>query len=458
VSWKQDLPGPKEIDYGGWPRETDLSDYSKAASEVVELVARMAPGASVYQVGGVSAPGISDLDFIVVLNDPDSRAELDQWGMQAGHFSPQTQYIVDNKPLIADPELWHSLPILHSLRDLRHLSGPVLSPPVSSGSEAGASHLFNEVERRLFVSHKLERYLLKRSVHVRTALKKLAKLKYDAEVLAEVGIENGTWSEFSEAVSTLRRDWFSLDRARQTRALYPLLAEHAGIEAEIIRGISEGMIRAGMDSPKTHRQQRDIVGAFDLGKLFVRDYRVDARLRCLAQSYRLRGEVTSLLPMTFMLPVLIYTNHSPVLRGVFGNRLTIFEDMPDISTRPLQNGIAERIRILERYFDFIKRRRYGWGLFFNMWNFPIRDADVCRRFWMEGRGAPVQSADILPFLLRKRLEVSHPFAARLVSRGIAEAFVWGQRLRERLRPVGTRLRRSLGRAPADPPASSKLGH
>jgi len=439
VKWKAALPAASEIEYTGWPQEISLSEYASATAEVVDLVARRSRSASLYQVGGISAPGISDIDFIIVLSDGEPASDLNRWGAAAGSFSPRMRYIIEPKPLIINSQLWNTLPLLHDLIDFRHLSGPVLAPPPSAGPAASISHLFGEIERKLFATQKLERYLLRRSVNVRGALKRLSKIKFDAKALAEFGIEKSTWSEFNDAVSRLRGDWFSLDRRAQTDALYRLIVASPEVTADIILEISGLMVRAGMQLPESTLRGQNVMGAFGYGKVFVRNYRPEFRLECLAGSYLMNGESISVLPATFMLPILIYGSRSPTLGNVFQDRLTLFGEPPDVSHWQLPPGVADRIRVLEQYSDFVREHGYTWALFFNMWGFSKRSAEEYRLYWQEAIGPLAQSADVLPFLLRKRLGQAHPHLARLVGGKATRAYLRLRHAREKLALAG-RLR------------------
>lgn len=54
------------VDY---PIQKSLEDYQKAIDEMVQLLAQYDGVHTVFQVGGLSSPGISDIDFFVVFKD-----------------------------------------------------------------------------------------------------------------------------------------------------------------------------------------------------------------------------------------------------------------------------------------------------------------------------------------------------------------------------------------------------
>ena len=54
------------IDY---PRRVTIVDYENAISRMVGQLVSMPGVTTVYQIGGVSNPGISDIDLVVVFED-----------------------------------------------------------------------------------------------------------------------------------------------------------------------------------------------------------------------------------------------------------------------------------------------------------------------------------------------------------------------------------------------------
>lgn len=54
------------VDY---PKQKSLEDYQKAIDEMVALLSGYVGIQSIFQVGGLSSPGISDIDFFVVFED-----------------------------------------------------------------------------------------------------------------------------------------------------------------------------------------------------------------------------------------------------------------------------------------------------------------------------------------------------------------------------------------------------
>ena len=63
------IPKRKNIIFFNEPRKNTIKDYNNEIERIVSVLSECDDVVSIYQIGEVSCPGISDLDFIVVLRD-----------------------------------------------------------------------------------------------------------------------------------------------------------------------------------------------------------------------------------------------------------------------------------------------------------------------------------------------------------------------------------------------------
>src|SRR4051794_19503199 len=76
-----------------WPRPISPNEYVSAASELEEALTTVPGAVAVYRFGSIGAPGISDLDRIVVVEDggppiPDLWRALSEQTRQVAMHSP----------------------------------------------------------------------------------------------------------------------------------------------------------------------------------------------------------------------------------------------------------------------------------------------------------------------------------------------------------------------------------
>ena len=376
MSWKEKIPQPNDIAYFDFPQEASHSDYLKASIEVVEFINNLSNNPSIYQFGGINVPGISDLDLVIVLNEADQKNELKKWESLQPSLSPVTQYILTHEPLIINQKMWPGLPLMFPTNALKHLSGPILTPHTLAEDSLAIAHLFFEIEKAISAPYKnILGNLLKRKVSIRKSLARMNKVKYQAGVLAEFGVEDPRWSECASAVTRLRSNCVLLDKDQQCNAIYPLMITCTEIFSEMIPQLSRIMVRTGMKTLEIEEAEKSITGIFDYMSVFIKNYDPELGLEKYVKAYQITGKSISILPSTFILPFLIYASRAPNLNDYFRDRITLFCQMPDFNLWPLQKQIIDRIKVLDQYIQFIEEQNYGWLYF------PKRKSEPSGSFW-----------------------------------------------------------------------------
>ncbi len=236
-------------------------------------------------------------------------------------------------------------------------------------------------------------------------MSRLLKLKVKATVLAQFGIERPAWSAFLADVTALRSNWFTLNMREQISALYPLMVTCAEIDAEMIAETSRTMISSGLDVPSFSRSDRQVLGAFDYTTLFLAEYETDASLEFAVKAYQKSGEMFSLLPANFMLPLLTYTSKAPTVGRYLGERITVFGDSIGADGPRLQQAaiLPDRVALLEKYFQFLEAQNLDKGLFFRRSEAPARGAASPRDFWATVERQARVLEDIPVLVVRKQL-------------------------------------------------------
>ena len=52
-----------------WPQRRDVTDYQQAIERMQLRIEKLDGVVAIYQIGGLSAPGVSDIDMVVVWDD-----------------------------------------------------------------------------------------------------------------------------------------------------------------------------------------------------------------------------------------------------------------------------------------------------------------------------------------------------------------------------------------------------
>jgi hypothetical protein len=214
------------------PLALDRAFYRKVTEQLVakwtELPVRPT---AIYQIGQVGAPGISDLDFIVVYPDD----SIVDWPMFEPRAFPETiRQVFTHPPYLCAESAWNSMPGWFPVFDVEHLWGrrlpsPELSPVAESGVALGSlvDYLLVKIPRDLFWLSAQPK------LRVRTILCMLHSLKYSFALAKRAGIPTPTSSrEFVERVDDARRDWLGW-KGSPRDLLLSLLGEAIQLSAEL---------------------------------------------------------------------------------------------------------------------------------------------------------------------------------------------------------------------------------
>lgn len=216
-----------------YPVEVPMASYDAVIEKVLSAL-RDFPGlVAVYQIGGVTEPGISDVDLFAVFEHGrkcrrEARHNLDK----------ADRYMVMHSLFGASEQYWRELRTYTFFHNYQHLWGRELPvEPVSPGEEAIDAlkrQIALEYLVKMYVNTVVEnRYGICR---VRSLLLHVKGLLYDLEFL---GVNNGPLHELVTQVIAWRQCWFS-DRIHETELLGWMQAFIVELEAflreEFLRG------------------------------------------------------------------------------------------------------------------------------------------------------------------------------------------------------------------------------
>ena len=205
------IPRPRLIRF---PIPATADEYATAAEELEDALFRLPGVIAVYRLGNVSAPGISDIDRIVVVESGARCPPV--WST----LSERTRSIAMHSPLLVDVATFARHSWFAYLEPLELVSGDALAVEVRPVPEY--SEPLIGAEAMVLIHLKVAKQALTSLVKVRPLLCELHNLRHD---LALAGIDLGqaprAWA-LAEAVRQVRERWWSLsaaDRIERVRAL-----------------------------------------------------------------------------------------------------------------------------------------------------------------------------------------------------------------------------------------------
>ncbi|GEM_PF-4179502 len=166
-----------------------IQDYKDALSEVLEI-AKSINARSVFTYGNISVPGISDLDILIVSENP----------FPVSRLSRKTRWIMSHTPIVVKPGDIEQTSRLLDTRNLKLVWGRAVEFPEPTIEDLRTL----AVRHMVWKTMSLHKKLTTRDLRARNLLLHLHALRYSFREIGEGE------PEFFRRVSYLREKWFDL--------------------------------------------------------------------------------------------------------------------------------------------------------------------------------------------------------------------------------------------------------
>jgi hypothetical protein len=236
VYFKRVANGP----YTDHPLPIPLQQYEKAAGFLVKHWSGLpVRPVSIFQIGSVGAPGISDLDFILVFDD---KAFIDWNEYQPDRFPLWVRRVFTHPPYICPLSTWETLPFWYPVFHSKRLWGEALEMPVMPPAcLRGAS--FGMLIEYLIVKIPVDLLAAawEKPVRLRVLLCMLNSLKYTYMLAESSGLEVDTaYRDMQREVERLRSGWFRLG-PRRFDTLKKLTMKACHLSGKLIEIVDEAL-------------------------------------------------------------------------------------------------------------------------------------------------------------------------------------------------------------------------
>jgi hypothetical protein len=187
--------------------------YAEAIDDMVDKLSKLDSVHSVYQIGSISHPGISDIDMFVVFND-EASCQLD-----VRHAFGADTYLFTHKLYGCSVSHWEKLQDYTFFHNYRILFGKGFSELSSSLIEANISRLKRQIALEFLVKNYFTLTIQKRykTIKARSFLLEGKALIYDMEFL---DISDGPLWDLINDIINLRENWFELQDSREILVRY----------------------------------------------------------------------------------------------------------------------------------------------------------------------------------------------------------------------------------------------
>ena len=214
---------PHEPRLAGMPRMIDASIYEEVQAAAVATLAMCPEVRSVFRMGTIGHPGISDLDLIVVAQHGSGSPEIPD--VRSVH--PHAAYVMMHSPFLISEDIFPHINVLASVSNLERLWGDIPVPPERPAPPPVRLHLVVKyaLESILF----LTRQLTLGSLQVRPTLCSLNTISHLVNLARPQMKPPAEAERLAAEIKALRDRWF-LDCdvlrlwSRATEALLAYLA------------------------------------------------------------------------------------------------------------------------------------------------------------------------------------------------------------------------------------------
>lgn len=209
-----------------WPVSVSLDEYESVAEEIQLHLSRIPGLISIYGFGGVSAPGISDVDRIAVV---DGRGPLPSiWPV----LSQRQRYVALHTPFLVDAETFKLHRWFSYLSNLELLDGAHVE--VEEPQELDQLSMLLGVEGLVSVRLRLERLRFVQRIKVRSLLCELHNLRHDLRLARLTATSSPAAWQVVDEVRSLRSEWWEIDHRQRVRRVSELVSTAtAGIDEAV---------------------------------------------------------------------------------------------------------------------------------------------------------------------------------------------------------------------------------
>ena len=334
----------------GFTRHDYDSTVESVAANFIEK-----PGVlAVYQYGSVSAPGISDIDFVVVL-DPAATIGISQF--RIAQFGGIGRYLTKHPALVMSRE--------HAKR---FQCWDIYKPELLAGDDCISLEFPNVLQQSLYLELALDRtfqiyprhllrLFLQPKPDARDILTSLYSLRYVVELLERALIPLEGQKEVLDAVVTLRNEWFRLPRVIQDSQLDHLLRRGICVGFGLIASICGVLCR---EQRSECRQLGEFLD-FDCLSVFEEPWDPLRSLKSTMDRYSTTAALVMHFPGLYLSRLAEYASNRGASSDYFQRQLRSYGTEEIQPPESLRKVWMLRAEFLNSHIDWLERNGYQRG-------------------------------------------------------------------------------------------------
>lgn len=348
MHYKIDKIKHEDLVFLNYPTKYSLEDYNNATGKIGKKFLTYNIK-SVYTSGVVSNPGISDIDFLIIVKNNTAPNLRFAW------FGNKEQDIVCHPFYIIDENIMENIKWIYPDFNLTLIQGGYININRPEKSEINAIRIFLmlDVILRHFPRDYLE-MLIPKWINTRDALLRLNALNHSISSFKLIGLRGKRWTNYEKEIKELRSVWFALRKKEQKKSILKLLKDATYISMDMIDELSLFLKREGII--KIFRGNEECV--YNGGQnqaFFVETWDKKKALKRMIDFYPQNKKFYSVLPLNFLPLFLEYSKEKGVLSSYIGRHLKNSNIDYSIQNKEI---IKKRINLLNRQTSLAIRMKH----------------------------------------------------------------------------------------------------
>ena len=210
--------------------------YDEVLGSYLDRIKRMPNVVSIYQLGNISVPGISDIDLIIVLHD-EFTEPVNFRQLQRDATGDIGAYLFSHAPYVANRDTFADLSMLFFADNLRHVWGEALALKTYPAEQVEFYKYVIALEAAISQSFAFVRATHNRTIfNLRSLLCNLNAVKHNFTTLApwRNASQRTAWRTYQEDIDALRNEWFREIEANRIRRVLDLNSRATVILREVL--------------------------------------------------------------------------------------------------------------------------------------------------------------------------------------------------------------------------------
>ncbi len=214
----------------------DRAKYDDVLKTYLDYIGSLSQVASVYQLGNISVPGISDIDLIVVLRDK-FNIPVNFRNLQREITGATGMYLFSHAPYVVNRDAYADLPMLFFADNLQHAWGEKLTLNCYPSDQAEFYKYVIALEAAISQSFAFIKATQNKTVfNLRSLLCNLNAVKHNFTTLApwREASQRVGWQEYRREIDGLRNAWFQENEQIRIQRVIDLSGKATVILGEVL--------------------------------------------------------------------------------------------------------------------------------------------------------------------------------------------------------------------------------